>query len=833
MEAIQMIAALTRLVLLSGFWFATPADVLAQARTTWYLAEGATGGMFDEDILIANPNATSANILITFLPTGQPSITEDFVMLPTSRLSVRVDDVPGLSSAEVSAIVQSTNGLDILVERAMAWPQGQRLGGHHAVGVPAPAPRWYLAEGSTGPFDEFVLLANPHVSQRAIGRVTFLTDAGARVERPYALEPRSRQTMWINSEVPELQNAAFATVVEATNGVSVLAERAMYWGNYRGGHVNTGVTTPSTTWRFAEGFTGGGPALGFDTFLLFMNPGDAPATVKVTYYRASGGPVVASYAVPAGRRHTVWVDTIAGLQDAAFGAVVESDVAIIAERAMYFGPGGTWVEGHSALGATDEAPRWGFADGAAGGLFSTYIQLMNPQSQPISVRATFMREDGLGIVETVNVPAESRRNIAPDDYAELQGYRFSTFVESTGGQDFVAEQAVYWGQPFVGGHAGGGTVWNGAIATPPPAQAGPVYTETFPQVDPVALGSGPDQVGGCTAAIHDRYAVVAGDGRKYRTWHPITVPIDASNANGPRCTFAHEHGDPPPPGAPLPAFGYASFHAGMPDEAKAHVGFKVFSHLAGQRTGWNTPELAPVTPDWDTMVMVHQGTSGGGRLTVPMHSAEFWTRHPGGEITHISYMANTGVLEGTSFPPIAGGGPSRVVVTHDQPNYEIWSFGAEIGGNGAPGTALWSNLALTVAVTNPMNHMHGNLNNPGSLKLVSTSDELCGVDFPPCNVFVEFGDPESFWLGNMRTLHDPNWEWLNANGPAEICTTPEGLRQPSMAPCNNGVFGFIRQRIAPITFNPPNSEVWDRTLNGIPTILEDPNWMPLGAPAGG
>jgi predicted small secreted protein len=42
----------------------------------------------------------------------------------------------------------------------------------------------------------------------------------------------------------------------------------------------------------------------------------------------------------------------------------------------------------------------------------------------------------------------------------------------------------------------------------------------------------------CTREIHDRYSVVAPDGKRYNTWHP---PVDP----GTGCTFGHEHGRDP------------------------------------------------------------------------------------------------------------------------------------------------------------------------------------------------------------------------------------------------------------------------------------------------
>ena len=44
------------------------------AATEWFLAEGATGAYFDTYVLIANPSATEASVLVTYLlPAAGPS----------------------------------------------------------------------------------------------------------------------------------------------------------------------------------------------------------------------------------------------------------------------------------------------------------------------------------------------------------------------------------------------------------------------------------------------------------------------------------------------------------------------------------------------------------------------------------------------------------------------------------------------------------------------------------------------------------------------------------------------------------------------------------------
>ncbi len=46
----------------------------------------------------------------------------------------------------------------------------------------------------------------------------------------------------------------------------------------------------------------------------------------------------------------------------------------------------------------------------------------------------------------------------------------------------------------------------------------------------------------CSAELHESFAVVGPDGRRYPTWHP---PVVLDPATGEECTFGHEHGSDP------------------------------------------------------------------------------------------------------------------------------------------------------------------------------------------------------------------------------------------------------------------------------------------------
>lgn len=488
---------IARTVLLFPFLLGVASFCHAQTYTRWLLAEGAANAFFDEEILIANPNAAAAQVRITFLLPSAPPVTDTFTMAASSRKTVRVNQVPGLAGVgAVSAVVECLNGLDLAVERSMYWAGGTRTSGHNSPGVLSASTEWLLAEGATGFFNTFVLIANPDPAQAAILSVTFLKSDGTTVARAYTVGPNSRYNIWVNAEIPELANQPFSTVVRSTNGVGVVVERAMYFGpGYKGGHESAGVTQPSSTWYFAEGFTGPAApaAFTFDTFLLLANPGSTPVSATVTFFREVGGPLSRTYTLLPTSRENIWVDLLPGLEAHAFSIQVTASAPIVAERAMYWGAA-SWYEAHETPGVTAPATRWAFAEGAEdvvdanGPSHDTYFLVANTTTSTLNLRATFLREDGTGIVTTHTVAPQSRFTLPTSLYPALSHQRFAAFLESTNDVPFVAERAVYWGPNYLGGHGSTGTAWTGAIATPPPPPP-PTISSITPAIGSVFGGT--------------------------------------------------------------------------------------------------------------------------------------------------------------------------------------------------------------------------------------------------------------------------------------------------------------------------------------------------------
>ncbi len=314
---------------------------------------------------------------------------------------------------------------------------------------------------------------------------------------------------------------------------------------------------PSTTWLFAEGVGGGDASFSFQTFLLLANPGTTDATATITFFRDLAGPVTKDVLVRAGRRATLSLNdlrfdpgNVAALANASYSIRVSSTQPVLAERAVYWSSNGiTFIEGNNSPGVTAEATKWAFAEGIQGVVqqggpsHASFYLISNANAEPLQIRATFVREDGRGIVVTRTVPAQSRATILTSGLAALSHQRFSAFIESTNTTPlpFVAERATYWGGGFYGGHGATGVPWTGTIATPPAVDLTPQITSISPTHGPLAGGNdltirGANFTESTTVLIGDRPAQVFPiDATTMLVTVPAgaaagTVPVTATNS---------------------------------------------------------------------------------------------------------------------------------------------------------------------------------------------------------------------------------------------------------------------------------------------------------------
>jgi uncharacterized protein len=425
---------------------------------TYFLAEGATGSFFDEDLVIANPNGTAAPVTITFFREGMTSVTETRTVAARSGITLRVDSLTGLEAAAASVQVTSEDGLPLAVERTQFWGEGS-YGGHTESALPAPATRWHFAEGSQGYFDTFVLVANPQ-PQPVDVTLTFLREDDTSVTTTVQVPPFERETISA-ATIPDLVNRSFAIIVDAPQ--PVVAERAMYFGTtatrpWSGGGATAGATTPSSSWYFAEGATG----TFFDTFILLMNPDEEnDANVTLRYLLDSGEAIDVPKTIPARGRITVNIEAESDtrLHAASMSTRITSDRPIVAERSVYWPTdegAQPWGESHISQGVTAAASRWALAEGRTGGPlnFHTYVLLGNPGTQSAEVTVEFLPTTGTPIAKTYVVPALSRYTIdVTSEAPEIQDLSFITLITTPADRPIVVERSLYWD--------GAGLTWSG------------------------------------------------------------------------------------------------------------------------------------------------------------------------------------------------------------------------------------------------------------------------------------------------------------------------------------------------------------------------------------
>ena len=341
----------------SGYGSHTETSI-AEPRTTWYLAEGATHSGFDLFYLVQNPQPSPAEVTVTYLrPAPLAPVTKSYVVGAQSRFNIWVDqEGPELASTDVSAVI--TSSLPVIVERAMYLNSGGLLfgAGHESAAIPEPAPRWFFAEGATGSyFDLFILVANPGTETAQV-RATYLLPDGSTLVREFPVAPTSRFIIWVDYEDAKLADTAVSTVIESLNGVPLIAERAMWWPGtgWQEAHNAAGSTTTGTTWAVADGEQGGPFAK--DTYILVANTSETATWVVVTLMFEDGSELHRGFDIAARSRFNVSIgNEFPSASGRRFGVKVQAGAAtpaeLVVERATYSNANGvSWAAGSNALG---------------------------------------------------------------------------------------------------------------------------------------------------------------------------------------------------------------------------------------------------------------------------------------------------------------------------------------------------------------------------------------------------------------------------------------------------------------------------------------------------
>ncbi len=126
-----------------------------------YLADLNAGPDVSDWLVIGNPHAVAVTARLTWVRPDGTNVRRELSVSAQQRVTVSVGSEPGIANqGDVSVAVQSLDAAHPLVAEHSAYWGPNWQAGRSSEGV-APAPTWYLAEGSTTVFNEWLTVFNP------------------------------------------------------------------------------------------------------------------------------------------------------------------------------------------------------------------------------------------------------------------------------------------------------------------------------------------------------------------------------------------------------------------------------------------------------------------------------------------------------------------------------------------------------------------------------------------------------------------------------------------------------------------------------------------------
>lgn len=139
----------------------------AATSDTWFFPEGSITDGVDERISLVNPSEEEASVTVSLSSDGQIVQPENLVEIEVAPGASRAIDVgQGLEGGRrdlggVSAVVQSTNGVGIVAERAIRYDSGGIVGSASSLGATRTAEDWWLPPAALHPSTDSVVIMNP------------------------------------------------------------------------------------------------------------------------------------------------------------------------------------------------------------------------------------------------------------------------------------------------------------------------------------------------------------------------------------------------------------------------------------------------------------------------------------------------------------------------------------------------------------------------------------------------------------------------------------------------------------------------------------------------
>jgi hypothetical protein len=269
---------------------------------------------------------------------------------------------------------------------------------------------------------EWLNVLNPSNAE-AHTKLTLYYLGGRIVEtETIAIPAHSRGVVKLNNYAEA--NKPFGTKIDSDQ--PIVAQLVHYESDR--GHGDIGSTELAQTWYFAEGYV----SSIHEEYLTILNPLNGDAHASITFYyqdgRASDIPNI--IAIPAHSKGVVKLNDYAEA-DKPFGTKIESDQPVVAQLAHYEPD-----RGHGAIGSTELAQTWYFAEGYVSIDCLEFLNILNPSSNEANVDIS---KNGM-IVYTTRIPAQSKLSIKLNEITE-EATPFGTKIDSD--QPIVAQLVHY------------------------------------------------------------------------------------------------------------------------------------------------------------------------------------------------------------------------------------------------------------------------------------------------------------------------------------------------------------------------------------------------------
>ena len=200
----------------------------------------------------------------------------------------------------------------------------------------------------------------------------------------------------------------------------------------------------STHWYLAEGHVGNH----FQEWLTLENPSIGSfAHVTVNYLLRGRGPFSQSLTLSPSTRSTINVnDALRVNSNSSVGQDVSlyitSDIAIVAERPIYFTFLGNTLGGSDIIGQTQTAMHFTFANGETLPGFYTFITALNPIGQPTAtVTVNYFSGGALIGQASMSIPAGQRNTLVANN---TLGTGKSFYIQVDSNQPVVVERPLYF-----------------------------------------------------------------------------------------------------------------------------------------------------------------------------------------------------------------------------------------------------------------------------------------------------------------------------------------------------------------------------------------------------